>query len=151
MAEDQDSASAPTPALTPKQLLAQMQAEEAAVPMETEDESALKEIEALRRLKEARAKYPGQDLKRVDTMAGTYILKRADRDQMRRFRELSIDKDTKLEALDVLNCACVVAPAREIYLAEWDAFPAVPDQISNKAIEFCGAGGVTEKKVAKRS
>lgn len=157
--DDQDSSTAPLP-LTPSQRLAKMRAEEALIrrPVESEDEAATKEIEkilyereARRREDEAIAKFPGQELKRVDTMAGAYILKRADPDQMKRFRFLCLEKETKLEAVEVLLCACVAAPAREIYLSEWDKFTGVSDQVLNKAHDFSGAGNVTEKKVAKRS
>jgi len=130
-------------------------AEERAVANAKDEEAALLELENLDAIDALKAKYPGVELTRVDTVKGMAVIRTPDKAQFSQYQRAQIaadqaPPDAQLEAkklaAKVLAEAGTVHPSYEV-LERWVAEGAhsLYGVLGNRIIELCGSDTTVKK------
>jgi len=131
--------------------LAELEAQEAAEAKAADvsgarEAAARLELENRKAIRDIKAKNPGVEIWRVDTIAGMCLVKAPNEEQFKRFHKMCLDAETKPEANRTLAYAGTIYPHPDT-LEEWGKMrPAIFNSLANRIIEVAGAD-TTAKKV----
>jgi hypothetical protein len=87
-----------------------------------------------------------ENVKRVDTKAGTVVLRKPTRAEYKRFRSLFWDEKRRSDAIEMLVRDCVAFPPKEAFAAMLEDRPGIADRCGNVALELAGIVGDDEGK-----
>lgn len=144
MSED---TSAPKTAREELEDLERQEAEEARVAKQGKaEEEARTELANRKILRELRAKNPGKDLFRINTIAGMVVVRRVTAEQYAHFQRSGLDPNERQRAYTVLTAAGVIHPDPDGWEEMYTEYPALLGAISDRVMEASGHD-TTVKKV----